>query len=79
MSELAHQFLTKHPEFDIFVSFSLWKGGEFSFRTIKDDLDLGKDVASPIGGGGHPKASGAQINDEFRDELMNMIINYLNK
>lgn len=79
VSELAHQFLNKYKEFDIFASFSLWRGGEFSFRTIRDDLDLGKDISTPIGGGGHPKASGAPLGDELRNEILNMLINHINK
>jgi oligoribonuclease NrnB/cAMP/cGMP phosphodiesterase (DHH superfamily) len=78
-SELAHQFLNKYKEFDIFVSFSLWRGGEFQFRTLRDDLDLGKDIATPIGGGGHPKASGAPLGDELRDEILKILINKLNE
>ena len=79
VSELAHQFLTKYPEFDIFVSFSLWRGGEFQFRTKRDNIDVGKDIALPIGGGGHPKASGARLDEEVREEIVQMLINHLNK
>ena len=79
VSELGNQFLEKYPEFDMFAAFTLWRGGEFSFRSIRDDLDLGKDIALVIGGGGHPKAAGAQIDESFRDELVNMLINYMNK
>lgn len=78
VSELAHQFLTKYTEFDVFASFSLWKGGEFSFRTIRDDLDIGKDIAVPIGGGGHPKAAGAPLGEEIREHIVNMLINKMN-
>lgn len=78
-SELAYQFLTKYPEFDMFASFNLWKGGEFSFRCIRDDLDIGTNIALPIGGGGHPKASGAPLPEEIREEIVNMLIDHLNK
>lgn len=78
-SELAHQFLTKYPEFDMFVGFNLWRGGEFSFRCIRDDIDTGKDIALPIGGGGHPKASGAPLDENLREEIVKMLINHLNK
>lgn len=79
ISELSYQFLSKYPEFDMFVGFNLWKGGEFSFRCIRDDLDLGKDIASPIGGGGHPKAAGAAIDEDFREEIVQMLLNYMNR
>ena len=79
VSELAHQFLTKYPDdFDMFASFNLWRGGEFQFRTIKDDLDIGKDVAALIGGGGHPKAAGAPLGDEIRHELLKLLIMKMN-
>ena len=78
-SELAHQFLTKYSEFDMFALFDLWGGGAFSFRTVKDELDIGKDVALPIGGGGHAKAAGASIPEEIRDEFINILLNYVNK
>lgn len=67
VSELGYQFLRKYPEFDIFVSFTTANGGEFSFRTAKEDLNLGEEIAKPIGGGGHPKAAGAKICEELRD------------
>lgn len=78
VSELSYQFLTKYPEFDVFASFSLWRGGEFQFRTIRDDLDIGKDIAAPIGGGGHPKAAGAPLGEEIREHIVNMLINKMN-
>lgn len=79
VSELSHQFLTKYPEFDIFANFTLFSGGGlFSFRTIRDDLDIGKDIAVPIGGGGHPKAAGAPLGEEIREHIVNMLINKMN-
>ena len=78
-SELAYQFLNKYPEFDMFASFNLWKGGEFSFRCAREDLDIGKDIAQPIGGGGHPKAAGAPIPEDLREEIVCMLINHMNK
>lgn len=45
-----------------------------SFRTIRDDIDLGKDIASLFGGGGHPKTAGAQISNEFRKKIINNIL-----
>lgn len=78
-SELSHQFLTKYPEFDMFVTFDFWGNGSFSFRTVKDELDIGKDIALPIGGGGHAKAAGAPIPDEIRDQIIDILLNHMNK
>lgn len=78
ISELAFQFLSKHPELDMMASFSLVEGGGFQFRTVKDDVDTRAVVAEKIGGGGHPKASGAPMKQEDRDVLANIIVKYLN-
>ena len=79
ISELAYQFLHKYPDFDMFAGFNLWRGGEFSFRCIREDLDLGKDIALPLGGGGHPMAAGASISEELRDKIVDLIFAELNK
>lgn len=34
-----------------------------SYRTVKDNIDLGRDVASLFGGGGHPKAAGSTFDN----------------
>ncbi|MED3976159.1 hypothetical protein P4639_22435 [Priestia megaterium] len=46
-----------------------------SLRTVHDDIDLGKDVASHFGGGGHPKASGFQFDDSIANHSISMILN----
>jgi oligoribonuclease NrnB/cAMP/cGMP phosphodiesterase (DHH superfamily) len=43
-----------------------------SLRGIHSHIDLGKDVAKHFGGGGHPKASGFEFDEEhFRTALFN--------
>ena len=44
-----------------------------SYRGIKNDIDLGKDVAKFYGGGGHPKASGSPVGDDIRSQLLDLI------
>jgi oligoribonuclease NrnB/cAMP/cGMP phosphodiesterase (DHH superfamily) len=78
ISELGYQFLGKYPEFDIFVGFSMFKKGTFEFRTRRDDIDLGAEIAKPIGGGGHPKASGAPLTGTIYDDFVKVLENYLN-
>lgn len=78
ISEAAHQFLTRYPEFDMFAGFSLSRGGMFSFRSLRDDIDLGKDIALPLGGGGHPKAAGARLPREISEQIADMIIEFMN-
>lgn len=59
ISELGNELSDRHPELDFIAIIDLG-GKKVSYRTVKD-IDLGKDVASHFGGGGHPKASGSQI------------------
>lgn len=79
ISELSHQFLSKYKDFDIFSAFMLGRRAEFSFRTVRDDIDTGATLAVPIGGGGHPKAAGAPLKDEYVEEIMTIIMKALNE
>lgn len=74
ISELSSQFLTKYPEYDMFIGFSFIRGGEYSFRCKRDDIDTGGYIAEPIGGGGHPKASGAPLPEEVRNEIISILM-----
>ena len=78
VSELANQFLVKHPEFEMFVGFTMADGGQFSYRTVKDDLDISALVAVPNGGGGHPKASGSYVPKDLMDHIADLLINEMN-
>jgi nanoRNase/pAp phosphatase (c-di-AMP/oligoRNAs hydrolase) len=76
ISELSYQFLSKHPDIDIFVGINI--GGEgLSFRCIKEDIDTGLLLAKPNGGGGHPRASGCPIPANIKREVLDMILEYL--
>lgn len=44
-----------------------------SYRGIRDEIDLGKDIAKLFGGGGHPKAAGSQIDDEIVTNFINNV------
>lgn len=74
ISEVSHQFLTNHPEFDMFIGFNFSRGGEYSFRCVRDDIDIGTDIALPIGGGGHPKASGAPIPIGIKNSIIDLLM-----
>ena len=77
ISDLAYTFLTKHPEYDFMASFDLSNYGTFQFRTVKNDINLGGSIAAPLGGGGHPKAAGASLNQESKQLLIDLIITAL--
>jgi oligoribonuclease NrnB/cAMP/cGMP phosphodiesterase (DHH superfamily) len=64
ISELGNRLCQMYSEFDFVAIINM--DGTVSYRTIRDDIDLGKDVAKVFGGGGHPKAAGSQISEEIR-------------
>lgn len=76
ISDLATKFLAKYPDYDIIVY--LLHGNTLSFRTARDDIDLGNDICKPIGGGGHPKAAGATLPDHVLTEIINSIVTAMN-
>lgn len=47
---------------------------KLEFRTLRDDIDLGKDIASQYGGGGHPKAAGALLDDNMLMKMYGSIL-----
>jgi oligoribonuclease NrnB/cAMP/cGMP phosphodiesterase (DHH superfamily) len=44
------------------------------FRTIKDSIHLGTDIAYRFGGGGHDKAAGASLTKETINKIIDVII-----
>lgn len=62
-SELGNRLCNMHPEIDFVVMIDM--NGTVSYRTIKEDLDLGQGIAKKFGGGGHPKAAGSQFSKEI--------------
>lgn len=70
-SELGNRLCKLHPEIDFVAMIDM--NGTVSYRTVKNDIDLGKDVASLFGGGGHPKAAGSRFSDEVKLKLIENI------
>lgn len=68
-SEMGNTLSINHPELDFIVMINL--SGGISFRTAKD-IDLSK-IAEKLNGGGHAKACGAPIPNEYKIELINKI------
>ena len=62
-SELGNRLCKMHPEIDFVVMIDM--DGTVSYRTIKEDLDLGQNIAKQFGGGGHPKAAGSRFSKEI--------------
>lgn len=56
ISKLGHRMLESNPDIDIAAIIMM--PGHVSLRTNREDINLGTEIAKPLGGGGHPKASG---------------------
>lgn len=67
-SELGNRLCKLHPEIDFIAMIDM--DGTVSYRTIRDDINLGKDVAKLYGGGGHPKAAGSQFSNETKKKIL---------
>lgn len=76
VSELASQFLAKYPEYDMFIGFNMRGNGQFSLRTIKDDVDV-SEYAQIMGGGGHPQASGAPLSYDALKQIIGILVDQL--
>jgi oligoribonuclease NrnB/cAMP/cGMP phosphodiesterase (DHH superfamily) len=72
-SELGNRLCKMHPEIDFVAIINM--DGIVSYRAVKDDIDLGKDIAQIFGGGGHPKAAGSQFSKEVQMEIIKKIFN----
>ena len=72
VSELGNRLCKMHPEID-FVAMIDIDGCMVSYRTGKEDIDLGKDVASLFGGGGHPKAAGSEFGQSIKLKVIEEI------
>ena len=64
VSELGNRLSEMHPELDYISMIDLGKG-TVSYRTVKDGIDLGGEIAHSFGGGGHKKAAGSTIDETF--------------
>lgn len=70
-SELGNRLCQMHPEIDFIAMIDM--KGSVSYRTVKDDIDLGKDIAQVFGGGGHQKAAGSRFSKEVQMKIIKEI------
>lgn len=68
-SELGNQLCKMHPEIDFIAMIDI-SDCSVSYRTIKEDIDLGKDIASIFGGGGHLKAAGSRFDQNVKADIV---------
>ena len=64
ISELGNTLCKLHPELDFVAIINM--SGVVSYRSTRDDIELGKDVATVFGGGGHAKAAGSTFSKEVQ-------------
>ncbi|KDR95262.1 Oligoribonuclease NrnB or cAMP/cGMP phosphodiesterase, DHH superfamily [Peptoclostridium litorale DSM 5388] len=67
ISELGNELCKLNPDIDFVAMINM--DGYVSYRTIRDDINLGE-FSKLFGGGGHAKASGNQIKDEVILDLL---------
>jgi oligoribonuclease NrnB/cAMP/cGMP phosphodiesterase (DHH superfamily) len=70
-SELGNRLAELNPDLDFIMIVSTDKS--ISYRTIKEDIDLGQ-VAKRYGGGGHPKAAGSPITEEDKEYFIQWLL-----
>ena len=63
ISELGNRLSELHKELDYIALIDV-AGRKVSYRTVRDDVDLGKEIAHAFGGGGHAKAAGSTFGED---------------
>ncbi|RGF28231.1 hypothetical protein DW106_08300 [Ruminococcus sp. AM09-18-1] len=75
-SELGNRLCEMYTELAYIAMIDISRG-TISYRTIRDDINLGTEIAHNYGGGGHPKAAGSTFDilwamDSITDWLFDM-------
>jgi oligoribonuclease NrnB/cAMP/cGMP phosphodiesterase (DHH superfamily) len=70
ISELGNVLAEQNPDLDFIAIVNL--GRVISYRTVKDEVNLGE-VAAIFGGGGHAKAAGSPVPKEIRQAVSDML------
>jgi oligoribonuclease NrnB/cAMP/cGMP phosphodiesterase (DHH superfamily) len=65
ISELGNKLCKLNPDID-FIAMIDMGTKTVSYRTVKEDIDLGNDIAKLYGGGGHPKAAGSEFSNDIQ-------------
>ena len=70
-SELGNELCTRNPNLD-YVAMVNVGTYSISYRTIKENIDVGQ-VAKRYGGGGHQKAAGSDFHNHIVTQFINNI------
>lgn len=68
-SELGNRLCQMNPGLEYIVMIDICNG-KVSYRTTRDDLNLGTEIAHSYGGGGHAKAAGSTFDREYISGLV---------
>ena len=68
-SELGDRLCQMNPGLEYIVMIDICNG-KVSYRTTRDDLNLGTEIAHSYGGGGHAKAAGSTFDREYISGLV---------
>lgn len=68
-SELGNRLCQMNPGLEYIVMIDICNG-KVSYRTTRDDLNLGTEIAHSYGGGGHAKAAGSNFDREYISGLV---------
>lgn len=77
ISELGNYICSKNKNIDFVAIFNMNKN-TISYRTVREDLNLGEEIAKPLGGGGHTKAAGSPIADDIQSMIIKELFDELN-
>lgn len=72
-SELGNSLSELNPDLDYITMIDISRG-TISYRTVRDDIDLGGEIAHSFGGGGHRKAAGSTFD---AGEIRNLVLDAL--
>ena len=73
-SELGNRLCELHPEIAYVAMIDISRGA-VSYRSVREDIDLGGEIAHSLGGGGHKKAAGSTFKaSEISGYLLRNVI-----
>lgn len=73
IDELAHKLADHNRNLDFVAVVNSCR--TISFRSTKENISLGSDVAHYFGGGGRAQTAGSQISSEMKDKIIDIIFN----
>jgi oligoribonuclease NrnB/cAMP/cGMP phosphodiesterase (DHH superfamily) len=75
VASIGEELKKRYPDVEVIAIIDMNKQ-KISYRTPQKDFNTGLWVAKPLGGGGHPAASGSQINDSQLEETIRILFFY---